>query len=141
MNHSASAAAMERFVARSAGLRQPTRAVPDPSLPTLPDLKKLAQDRRAAGLPVIDQSAGDINDVGQPLSPAFFEWIPQARRQIVDAGCAGLRVTSGDAYGFPGNYQQQYPPVLDAIARSWGVSGPFRGLQTCLLYTSPSPRD
>lgn len=130
MNHSASAAAMERFVARSAGLRRPTRAVPDPSLPTLPDLKKLAQDRRAAGLAVIDQSAGDISDVGQPLSPAFFEWIPQARRQIVDAGCVGLRETSGDAYGFPGNYQQQYPPVLDAIAKSWGVAGPFRGLQT-----------
>ncbi|MFT4974323.1 MAG: aspartate/methionine/tyrosine aminotransferase [Myxococcota bacterium] len=130
MTPSASAAAMERFVARADGLRRPTISVSDPSLPTLPDLKKLAQDRRAAGLPVIDQSAGDINDIGEPLSPDFAAWIPQARAQLVAAGCKSLRETSGDAYGFPGNYQQQYPQVLDVLAKSWGITGPYRGLQT-----------
>jgi len=130
MTSSASARAMARFVANAAGLRRPCLAVPDPSLPTLPDLKKLAQDRRAAGLPVIDQSAGDISDIGQPLSPDFMAWIPEARAQLVAAGAKGVHPTEGDAYGFPGNYQQQYPPVLGAIAKSWGVSGPFVGLQT-----------
>jgi aspartate/methionine/tyrosine aminotransferase len=37
----------------------------------------------------------------------------------------------GDAYGFPGNYQQQFPVVLDALAASWGVqSTPTRSVQT-----------
>lgn len=130
MSVAASTHAMARFVARSTGLRRPTLAVPDPALPTLPDLKKLAQDRRAAGLPVIDQSAGDISDVGQPLHPDFPAWIQEARSQLLAAGCMALQATAGDAYGFPGNYQQQYPQVLDVLANSWRVTSPFRGLQT-----------
>lgn len=130
MTPSASVTAMERFVARSPGLQRPTRSVADPTLPTLPDLKKLAQDRRAAGLPVIDQSAGDISDIGQPLSPAFAAWIPEARAKLIADGVAGFAHTEGDAYGFPGNYKQQYPVVVEALARSWGITGAFRGLQT-----------
>lgn len=130
MTTSASVIAMERFVARSPGLRQPTLSVPDPTLPTLPDLKKLAQDRRAAGLPVIDQSAGDISDVGEPLSPDFMAWIPEARAKLIADGVQGFEQTTGDAYGFPGNYKQQYPQVVSVLARSWGVTGPFQGLQT-----------
>ena len=42
-------------------------------------LKKIAQDRAAAGHQVIDQSAGDIDDVGEPLSHAFIAWIDEAR--------------------------------------------------------------
>ncbi len=128
---SPSATAMERFLAQAPGLRSPQLAVPIPGLPTLPDLKKLARDRRAAGHPVIDQSAGDIDDVGQPLSADFGAWIEEARDRIVAAGSTELRRTSGDAYGFPGNYQQQYPAVVETLVASWGVqSTPVRTIQT-----------
>ncbi len=129
--HSPSAVAMERFLEQSPGLQQPQIAVPIPGLPTLPDLKKLARDRRAAGHDVIDQSAGDIDDVGQPLSPDFPAWIEEARDRIVAAGCSELRRTTGDAFGFPGNYQQQYPAVVATLVASWGVQDtPVRTIQT-----------
>ncbi len=127
---SPSAQAMERFVARATGLREPRVSVPVPGLPTLPDLKKLARDRRAAGLPVIDQSAGDIDDVGQPLAPELAAWIEETRDRLVAGGASELRRTKGDAYGYPGNYQQQYPAVLNILARSWGISGPTQALHT-----------
>lgn len=131
LNTSPSIAAMDRFVLASSGLRAPQIARKVPGLPTLPDLKKLARDRQAAGHPVIDQSAGDISDVGEPLSEAFLAWIPEARDRLVQAGCSAVATTAGDAYGYPGHYQQQYPEVLDALARSWGLQDtPFRGLQT-----------
>jgi len=126
-----SARAMERFIEQSPGLQQPQLYVPIPGLPTLPDLKKLARDRRAAGHEVIDQSAGDIDDVGQPLSDEFPAWIEEARDRIVSAGCDELRRTSGDAFGFPGNYQQQYPAVVEVLVASWGVKEtPVRAMQT-----------
>jgi aspartate/methionine/tyrosine aminotransferase len=122
---------MERFIEQSPGLQQPQICVPIPGLPTLPDLKKLARDRRAAGHEVIDQSAGDIDDVGQPLSDEFPAWIEEARDRIVAAGCDELRRTTGDAYGFPGNYQQQYPAVVEVLVASWGVKDtPVRTMQT-----------
>jgi aspartate/methionine/tyrosine aminotransferase len=128
---SPSALAMERFIEKAPGLRQPQIAVPMPGLPTLPDLKKLARDRRAAGHAVIDQSAGDIDDVGQPLSDNFPAWIEEARDRIVAEGCTELRRTTGDAFGFPGNYQQQYPAVMDVLVASWGVrETPVRTIQT-----------
>lgn len=120
---SPSAAAMERFVANAPGLRQPRISVAVPGLPTLPDLKKLARDRRAAGLPVIDQSAGDIDDVGQPLNAELGAWIEQTRDRLVAEGSSELRRVSGGAYGYPGNYQQQYPAVLNILAQSWGLQG------------------
>lgn len=122
---------MERFIEQSSGLQQPQIAVPIPGLPTLPDLKKLARDRRAAGHDVIDQSAGDIDDVGQPLSDDFPAWVDEARDRLVAAGCAELRRTTGDAFGFPGNYQQQYPAVVETLVASWGVEiTPVRTIQT-----------
>ena len=127
---SPSALAMQRFAERAVGLRQPQVSVPVPGLPTLPDLKKLARDRRAAGLPVIDQSAGDIDDVGQPLHPDLGAWIEETRDRLVAAGASELRRTTGDAYGYPGNYQQQYPAVSAILARSWGMAGPHLAMQT-----------
>ncbi len=127
---SPSVLAMDRFVAASPGLREPRVAEQVPGLPTLPDLKKLARDRRAAGHEVIDQSAGDIDDVDQPLSDEFLRWIPEARAHLVSDGNTAFRATDGDAYGFPGNYIQQFGAVTAALARSWGWSGPVASLQT-----------
>lgn len=97
----------------------------------MPDLKKIAQDRRAAGHEVIDQSAGDIDDVGQPLAPEFIAWIEEARTALANEDHAGFRRTDGDPYGFPGNYRQQFPVVAAMLARSWGiVDTPFRSMHT-----------
>ncbi len=127
---SPSAIALERFVAASAGLREPRFSVPVPGLPTLPDLKKMARDRRSAGLQVIDQSAGDIDDVGQPMHPDLPAWVAETRARLVAGGATELRQTTGDAYGYPGNYQQQYPAVLAILAKSWGITGPSLSMHT-----------
>jgi len=128
---SPSALAMARFIRQAPGLRVPQLSVKIPGLPTLPDLKKIAQDRRAAGHQVIDQSAGDIDDVGQPLSEEFGAWIEEARDQLAEVDPAGFRRTRGDAYGFPGNYRQQFPMVTDRLALSWGITGtPVLAMQT-----------
>jgi aspartate/methionine/tyrosine aminotransferase len=128
---SPSALAMRRFVERSPGLREPRIAERIPGLPTLPDLKKMAREQREAGREVIDQSAGDIDDVGQPLSEEFIAWIEQARLTLLAEGHQAFRATEGDAYGYPGNYQQQYPVVTETLAKSWGIKRtPFRAMQT-----------
>jgi len=124
------AAALERFVAAAPGLREPRWSAAVPGLPTLPDLKKLARERRAAGLPVIDQSAGDIDDVGEPLAAGFPDWIEATRDRLVAAGASELRRTSGGAYGYPAFYQQQYPAVVEILADSWGIGRPWLALHT-----------
>ena len=131
MANSASTEAMARYLDGARGLSAPQLARPVPGLPTLPDLKKLARDRRAAGAAVIDQSAGDIDDVGQPLSDAFVAWVPEARARLIAAGHTAFRHTEGDAFGFSGAYCQQYPIVTETLARSWGIAGDgYRALQT-----------
>ncbi len=125
-----SALAMDRFIERSPGLREPRLAVKVPGLPTLPDLKSLAQARRAEGKQVIDQSAGDIDDVGQPLAPDFVAWLEEARDELVQQGQGAFRRTANDAHGYPGNYQRQYPVVVDRLAQSWGLAGDWRGMHT-----------
>jgi aspartate/methionine/tyrosine aminotransferase len=123
--------AMQRYIERCDGLRHPQLSVRVDGLPTLPDLKKLARDRRAAGHEVLDQSAGDIDDVQKPLAEEFVRWIPQARQALLDQGHDEFRQTQGDAFGYPGNYQQQYPVVVQTLAGSWGVKKtPYQGVQT-----------
>jgi len=127
----ASEQAMRRFVALSPGLQDPRRSVHDPRLPTLPDLKMIARERRAAGHDVIDQSAGDIDDVGEPLADAFSEWVEETRDRLVGEGYGYFARTPGNPFGFPANYQQQFPVVTEALARSWGVQRtPCEALQT-----------
>jgi len=126
-----SAVALDRFVTASPGLREPRIARKVPGLLTLPELKDLARDRRAEGHFVLDQSAGDIDEVGQPLAPAFLAWIPEARQGLIAAGVDALRPVRGQAYDFTAAYQRQYPKILDAIGRSFGIRRtPFAGLQT-----------
>lgn len=120
---------MARFVSSSPGLRQPSRARLDPTLPTLPDLKKRARERKQSGLVVVDQSAGDIDDVGQPLHEGFGDWAEQTRDRLVTEGQRELGRVSGGAYGYPGHYQQQYPLVTEILADSWGI-GAHLAVQT-----------
>jgi len=122
---------MQRFIEQSPGLRTARLAKNDPRLPTLPDLKKIARDRRAAGHDVIDQSAGDIDDVGKPLSDEFMSWVEETRGRLIAEGDDLFARVPGNPFGYPGNYQQQYPLVTAMLARSWGVEDtPVRALQT-----------
>jgi aspartate/methionine/tyrosine aminotransferase len=128
---SASEQAMDRFIANSPGLQDPQIYIKDPTLPTLPDLKQIAQARRKAGLPVIDQSAGDISDVGQPMNPDFYEWIKEERERLIAEGHTEFKETDHTPDGYPGNYRQQFPVVTAKLAESWGVrETPFQAVQT-----------
>lgn len=124
--------AMERFLRTAEGLHVPQRWVsPNPPLPTLPALKKAAQARRAQGLETVDQSAGDIDDVGQPMNPEFYRWIEQIRGILVSAGHKEFARTDRAPSGYPGHYQQQYPVVTDKLAESLGLrETPHQALQT-----------
>ena len=104
-----SAVAMQRLLDGAGSLHKPHLARPVPGLPTLPDLKTLARQRVVQGQSVIDQSAGDIDEVGQPLTPEFAAFIEDARDQLVAAGATTFARTQGDAYGYSGSYQSQYP--------------------------------
>ena len=123
---------MARFVQQSPGLREPQVAVKIPGPPTLPDLKKIARDQRDAGVDILDQSAGDIDDVGKPLGDAFLAFIEDARDTLCREGHEGFARKSGEAYGFPACYRQQFPIVNATLARSWGLSEPgtYDTLQT-----------
>lgn len=123
--------AMERFIANSPELQKPHIYKKDPTLPTLPDLKKIAQARKQAGLPVIDQSAGDISDVGQPMNPEFYEWIKEERARLSNEGHAEFAETDHTPDGYPGDYKQQFPVVTAKLAESWGIQEtPFQAVQT-----------
>jgi aspartate/methionine/tyrosine aminotransferase len=126
-----SAEAMVRYIDQSPGLRAPQLAVKIPGMPTLPDLKIMALERQEAGHEVVDQSAGDIDEVGQPLADAFIAWIEECRAKLVADGHAQFKPTAGEAYGFPAKYYPQYPVVTAQLARSWGArSTPVKALQT-----------
>jgi aspartate/methionine/tyrosine aminotransferase len=130
-HQSSSAAAMDRYVEQSPGLRAPQLAKKIPGLPTLPDLKILALERRAEGHEVVDQSAGDIDEVGQPLSDDFIAWIEETRARLVAAGHAFFKPTAGEAYGFPAKYYPQFPVVTERLAQSWGARAtPVQAVQT-----------
>ncbi len=117
-----SALAMCRYIEHSEGLRRSQLSIAVPGLPTLPGLKLIARDRRSKGHEVVDQSAGDIADVGEPLADEFVAFIEEARDELIAAGVVEMRRTRGDAYGYSGNYQQQYPAVTDRLAHSWGIT-------------------
>ncbi|MBT3219151.1 MAG: aminotransferase class I/II-fold pyridoxal phosphate-dependent enzyme, partial [Proteobacteria bacterium] len=113
--------AMNRFLANAPGLSEPRVAVSIPGLPTLPGLKLLARERMAQGFEVIDQSAGDIADVNQPMSEDFTAWIDEVRSQMAAKGIAQYAATNHTPYGYPGNYIQQFPLVVDKLWESWGA--------------------
>lgn len=127
---SASALAMDSFVANSPGLREPRIAMTIPGMPTLPELKALAQTRGAQGLPVIDQSAGDIADVGEPMSREFnlaYQYSMVNRGSLPPSS----QLSKGLYHPFPDNYQSEYPELIEELGRSWGLENtPVKGCST-----------
>jgi len=123
--------AMEGFIAQAPDFRNPVLVAKIKDMPTLPDLKAQAQARQAEGLPTVDQSAGDIAAVGQPLNPDFLEYIDEVREKIVDQqGKPIFPQDPGEIDGFPGKYQMVYQGAVEMLAGSWGINGRVLGVQT-----------
>lgn len=126
-----SPSAMDRFIQSSPGFREPRLARTIPGMPTLPELKALAQARRAAGLRVIDQSAGDIADVGQPMNPDFYTFRNEVREEITGPGGKLVFPHSDGLYDLPSNYQAEYPALIEELGHSWGLQEtPVKGCST-----------
>ncbi len=122
---------MDRFVENSPGLREPRLARTIPGIPTLPELKALAQKRRREGLSVIDQSAGDIADVGEPMSDAFYDFHAGIGGNLVRPDGSRIFQPSNGLYGLPDNYQAEYPEFIAELGRSWGLENtPVKGVST-----------
>ncbi|MBI4975753.1 aminotransferase class I/II-fold pyridoxal phosphate-dependent enzyme [Candidatus Peregrinibacteria bacterium] len=129
---SASQLAMDEFLNHAEGFKEPRIAVDDPNLPTLPGLKAMAQSRKTRGFQTLDQSAGDIAEVGAPLNYDFRKWKDEVRDSIKDdKGNKVFPHVEGEVFGYEANYRQQYPVVLEELAKSWGLKEtPFKGIQT-----------
>jgi aspartate/methionine/tyrosine aminotransferase len=127
-----SAEAMQAYIAQAEDLHEPAMQVSNPNLPTLPDLKALAQQRRAEGEEVIDQSAGDIDALNQPLSPDFLAYVEEYRNTAKDEkGNPLFPRAEGEVGEWPANYQRAYPEAIKLLGRSWGIEKtPFLGIQT-----------
>ena len=128
---SASQSAMEDFIAQAPDFRDPVFVAKIKDMPTLPDLGVLAVARQLEGLPTVEQSAGDIAALGQPLNPEFLEYIDEVREKIVDPqGKPIFPRDSGEIDGFLGKYQMVYPGAVEVLADSWGIKGRVLGVQT-----------
>jgi aspartate/methionine/tyrosine aminotransferase len=131
VSKSVSAEVMETFIEQSPDFHEPAICKPVPGMPTLPELKSIAQARAAEGLPTIDQSAGDIAALDQPMSPEFLRWREHVRDTLKDKhGELIFPRTSQNVHGFPDRYQMIYPGAVEKMAESWGISGRVLGVQT-----------
>lgn len=117
---------MEDFVTRNEALKRPVLGRPYKGL-SLPQLKAKAKIMAEQGIEVIDQSAGDIDDVGEDLAPAFKEY----RRDIGKLVGIEADPKNPGLYDSPQNYQDEYPKVVELIARQGlGIEGPYEGMST-----------
>lgn len=131
MDQSPSESAMNRFLETAPDFREPTLVQVVPGMPTLPQLKAMAQARKAEGLPTVDQSAGDIDALGKPLDPQFLQWRREFRDLLkTKAGDLVFPHKSGEVDGYPAHYQMAYPEVVEILADSFGIKGPHLAVQT-----------
>ncbi|MDF2379735.1 MAG: aminotransferase class I/II-fold pyridoxal phosphate-dependent enzyme [Candidatus Gracilibacteria bacterium] len=119
--------AMEAYLSNNKGFQEVRPAV-DLGLPTLPDLKKLAQELAENGKMIIDQSAGDIADTNQPLSDELAKWMGDIRKGALKDVFPWIDTS---LFGHHDKYQQQFSAVTDILAKSWGITDtPVKSIQT-----------
>lgn len=129
MNRSPEQAMSDYLHTPGTGFEEPHIGVASPL--SLPALKALSQARKAQGLPVIDQSAGDIAEVGEPMSPDFLNFVDGDRADIRDGGKPLFPYARGEVHHNPPAYRQVYPGLNETIATSYGLKNtPVEGLQT-----------
>ncbi|MDP2624699.1 MAG: aminotransferase class I/II-fold pyridoxal phosphate-dependent enzyme [Candidatus Peregrinibacteria bacterium] len=104
-----------------------------PGGPTLPDLKKMTQALQAQGREVIDQSAGCISLVDQPLNPEFLAWILEYRGKFKEGGPDSPLVfpyNMKGIYTHDQNYDLEYPRMLGVVAEDIGITTPYEATST-----------
>lgn len=124
---SSSEKAMETFLRESAAFQNPLLGSEIQGMPTLPALKAMAQKM---GDDSVDMSAGDIGDTGQPMNPAFIQKLEKIRDELIKNGHNEFERRPGEVHEYPIQYKQDYPVVLEAVAKSLGITMPYRALQT-----------
>lgn len=122
--------AMDAYLHTAEGFDYPQFGQESPL--SLPALKALAQARRAQGLTVIDQSAGDIAEVGKPLNEDFLAYMEDNRLRFLDPNGTPLYPNAkGEAHNNSSAYRQAYPGLTEVMAKSYGLKEtPVEGLQT-----------
>ncbi len=121
---------MDTYLHNAEGFDRPQIGQESPL--SLPALKALAQARRAQGLTVIDQSAGDIAEVGKPMSDDFLRYMEEDRLRFQDPTGKPLYPNAkGEAHNNPSAYRQSYPGLTETVAASYGLKNtPVEGIQT-----------
>ncbi|MBI2464276.1 aminotransferase class I/II-fold pyridoxal phosphate-dependent enzyme [Candidatus Peregrinibacteria bacterium] len=124
---SSSEKAMETFLKEFKAFQNPLERKQIPGMPSLPALKKMAQ---SMGGESVDMSAGDIGDTGQPMNTNFIKKLDEVRDDLISDGHKGFEPRPGEVHGYPINYQQDYPVVIEAVAKSLGITLPYKAIQT-----------
>ena len=127
--------AMLRFIQNSPEFGKTVLLDPsEPGGPSLPMLKKMAQALQAAGREVLDQSAGCISLVNQPLNPKLLAWRDMLRDQLRKGGKPDgpLVFPHNDqgVYGYGQNYAMEYPEMLEIVAENIGITTPHEAMST-----------
>ncbi|EKD93865.1 MAG: hypothetical protein ACD_28C00035G0002 [uncultured bacterium] len=107
---------MEQYIelsAQEAGWKNPVLAEKYTGQ-SLPTLKEMA--RRTGAL---DQTAGDIGDVKQPLNPDFFAFREGLREEHAE-----FKRSEGDAHDFDSGYRPEFPQETIAKLASYGFTKP-----------------
>lgn len=120
--------AMETFLRESAAFQNPLLGSEIQGMPSLPALKKMAQQM---GDDSVDMSAGDIADVGIDMDSNFLKTKDETRKALIKAGHKKLfGYCPGELDGYPSGYTQEYPVVIERVAKSLGITQPYESLQS-----------
>lgn len=128
-NNSASSEAMSTYLEGNNDLKQPHFAEKVPGIAGLPQLSMQGRELMKQGRPVVLQAAGDIAELQKPISRELQEWIEHTRDTARDDKNKLIfpRV-QGEVFDYEPRYMPQFP-IMDPIARSYGLNGPSRGIQ------------
>lgn len=129
VHQSASSEAMGTFLHGENDLKRPHFATKVAGIPGLPQLSMEGKKLLSEGRPVVLQAAGDIAELGKPISKALQLWMEDVRYATRDEknNLVFPRV-QGEVFDYSPRYAPQFP-IMDPIARSYGMKGPIRGIQ------------
>ena len=89
----------------------------------------LGSNNFGIGINAVNDQTGDIGFMTTAVSVPINYTMALDRRNKLSVGVA------------PGYYQQGYDPTLQTWENQWTGGGFNPSINSCLLYTSPSPRD
>ncbi len=121
---------MSSYLEGENDLKQPHFATKVAGIPGLPQLSMQGKELIKEGRPVVLQAAGDIAELGKPISKVLQEWIEHTRNTTRDPKTNKpiFPRAQGEVFDFDPRYMPQFP-IMEPIAKSYGLEGPFRGIQ------------